>query len=161
MFCSHWCLAVTARYGGYDPGYDPGLIWFSTHFSEVAEVFTEICWLPETCTETSDVSIDLTCRTFFVQKVLKYIKKNVEIILEETVLQDTTGTTSFAYMTKNLNYFELRNDKKWHRSMDVHGFLEAMMICTTEFLVLVTGMTQASGRQNPKPVRSVPISITA
>jgi hypothetical protein len=45
--------------------------------------------------------------------------------------------------------------------MDVHGFLEAMMICTTEFLVLVTGMTQASGRQNPKPVRSVPISITA
>ena len=39
-------------------------------------------------------------------------EKNVEIILEETVLQDTTGTTSFAYMTKNLNYFELRNDKK-------------------------------------------------
>ena len=75
LFCSRWCLAVTARYGGYDPGYDPGLIWFSTHFSEVAEVFTEICWLPETCTETSDVSIDLTCRTFFVQKVLKYIIK--------------------------------------------------------------------------------------
>ena len=73
LFRSHWCLAVTARYGGYDPGYDPGLIWFSTHFSEVA-VFTEICWLPETCTETSDVSIDLTCRTFFVQKVLKYIE---------------------------------------------------------------------------------------
>ena len=30
LFCSHWWLAVTARYGGYDPGYDPGLKWFPT-----------------------------------------------------------------------------------------------------------------------------------
>lgn len=117
MFCSHWCLAVTARYGGYDPGYDPGLIWFSTHFSEVAEVFTEICWLPETCTETSDVSIDLTCRTFFVQKVLKYIKK----CWNHTRGDCTTGYYRYYEFFIHEQKFELFWTKKWQEMTQVHG----------------------------------------
>ena len=39
--------------------------------------------------------------------------------------------------------------------MGVHGCLEAMMICTTEFLALVTGMTQAGGGRQKFQTSSV------